>query len=330
MFDIESILKNADLRDLVEKAGGELDHNGRCSCPIHGGSNRSGFSVYHKDGKDLWQCFSGDCGGGDAISFVQVWRGWNFKQACEFLGGEVQADPAEMKRLADERAERAAAELLDKQNRMEAALRELQAAERHLYYHLNAGKWARDMWEARGLPEDWQSYYLLGGCDDFVIGDGYHTPTLTIPILDEQQSVLNIKHRLVNPQNPNDKYRPERPGLGPFPPLLASRELGYSGETVVVVEGEIKAMVTWAFLGIPEWQAIGVPGRTQFKPLAERLKGKTVIVVPDPGAEREAYEFAKLVNGKFLRPPDKIDDYILETGLEKNGIYRLMKQARKV
>ena len=148
MFDVNSILEKTDLADLVEKAGGKLRKSGselRCACPIHGGHDATGFAVYHKDGKDLFQCFSGDCGGGDALTFVQAWRGWDFKKACEFLGGDTQSDPVEMMRLADERAARAAAELADKQSRMEAALRELQAAERHLYYHEHAGQWAKDM-----------------------------------------------------------------------------------------------------------------------------------------------------------------------------------------
>jgi len=55
-----------------------------------------------------------------------------------------------------------------------------------------------------------------------------------------------------------------------------------------------------------------------------------VIVIPDPGAEKDAYDFAKSVNGKFLRLPDKVDDYILAMGLGKNEIYRLVKQARRV
>ena len=50
-----------------------------------------------------------------------MWRGWDFKQAYEFLGGDTQYDLAEMKRLADERHAKAQAELEDKQRRVEAA-----------------------------------------------------------------------------------------------------------------------------------------------------------------------------------------------------------------
>lgn len=328
MFNVNEILDKADLRDLVEKAGGHID-KGRCACPIHGGKDPSAFAIYHKDGRDLWQCFSGDCGGGDAISFVMAWRGLDFKRACEFLGGDVQSDPVEMERLARERLAKAEQELREKQNRYEAALRELQVAEKHLLYHQNMGAWARDMWIARGLDEGMQDFFTLGSCDDFTINEGYHTPTLTIPILDEQRNLLNIKHRLVNPQKPNDKYRPEKSGLGQFPPFLAIPEMGFDGDLIIVTEGEIKAMVTWASITTIDVQVIGVPGRTQFKSITEPLRGKNVIVIPDPGAEKDAYDFAKSIQARYLPMPEKIDDYINITGCRGDALHSLFKQARR-
>lgn len=329
MFNVDEILQKTDLIDLVEKAGGVVK-NRRCACPIHGGHDETGFSIYHKDGRDLWICFSGDCGGGDAISFVQAWRGWDFKRACEFLGGNVQADPQEMKRLADERMARAKKELEEKQARHEAARRELQVAELHLQYHNGMAGWGKALWYERGLDEGMQDFFTLGACDDFVINGDYHTPTLTIPILDEQRKLLNIKHRLIKPQKPNDKYRPERSGLGAFPPFLAIPEMGYDGGLVIVVEGEIKAMVTWARLDESDIQVIGVPGRTQFKAIAEQLKSKNVVVIPDPGAEKDAFDFAKQIGARYLPMPDKVDDYILATNPNPSELYSLIKQARRV
>lgn len=329
MFNVEEIINKTNLQDLIEKAGGKIKGN-RCACPIHGGHDTTGFSIFHKDGRDFWKCFSGDCGGGDAIDFVMVWRNYDFKMACEFLGGNVQDDPLEMKRLADERMARAKKELQDKQLRMEAARRELQVAEMHLHYHETMGEWARLMWVKRGLDEGLQSFWTLGACEDFVINGDYHTPTLTIPILDENRNLLNIKHRLVNPQKENDKYRPERSGLGAFPPFLSIPEMGYDGGMIVVTEGEIKAMVTWARLEESDIQVIGVPGRSQFKSLANKIGGKNTIVIPDPGAEKDAYDFAKQIHGKYLPMGEKIDDYILQTNINTNDFYSLLKQARQV
>jgi len=329
-MSIESVIQKTDLFDLVRKAGGDLDtRTGRCACPLHGGHDANAFHVYKDKGRQYWKCFSGDCGGGDVIDFVRVWRGWDFKRAYEFLGGDLQSDPVEMKRLADERHARAAAELLDKQNRMDAARRELQTAERHLYYHQTMGQWAKDLWKGRGIDEGMQEFWTLGACQDFVINGDYHTPTLTIPIYSEDMELLNIKHRLINPLKKNDKYRPETSGLGSFPPFLAVPAMGYDGDLIIVCEGEIKAMVTWTRVSGIDVQCIGVPGRSLFKSLSERLRGKKVIVIPDPGAEKDAFDFARQAKGKYLPMPEKIDDYILANDLKTNDLYTLLKQARK-
>jgi hypothetical protein len=328
-MNIDSVISKTDLIDLVCKAGGEVDtRTMRCACPLHGGHDTNAFHIYTDKGKQYWKCFSGDCGGGDVIDFVRVWRGWDFKQAFEFLGGDKQSDPAEMKRLADERHERARIELEDKKNRMEAARRELQVAEKHLLYHEGMGQWARDMWTERGIDEGMQDFWKLGACDSFDIG-GYSTPTLTIPIFDTDMTLLNIKHRLINPRKPNDKYRPETSGLGAFPPFIAFPSLGYDGDLIVVTEGEIKAMVTWTRVSGIDIQCIGVPGRSQFRALADKIGGKNVVVIPDPGAEKDAYDFAKQIKGRYLPIPEKIDDYILRTNISFDNLFGMFKQARR-
>jgi len=329
-MNIEAVINKTDLFDLVRLAGGELDNNGRGACPIHGGRDTNAFHVYTLSGRQMWKCFSGDCGGGDCIDFVRAWRGWDFKRAYEFLGGEQQADPIEMKRLADERHERARIEFEDKQNRMDAARKELQVAERHIFYHGQMKQWARDMWTERGIDEGMQDFWTLGACDDFVINGDYHTPTLTIPIIGEEMQLLNIKHRLVNPQKPKDKYRPETSGLGAFPPLLAVPSMGYDGDLIIVVEGEIKAMVTWTRITGMDTQVIGVAGKNAFMKVADRIIGKKVVVIPDPGGEKEAVELAWYVKGSILQLTDKVDDYLLACDLQGDKFYNLLKQARKV
>lgn len=329
MYNIDDILAKANLRELVERAGGELNKD-RCACPIHGGHDKTGFSIYHKDGRDLWQCFSGDCGGGDAIRFVEVWQGKSFKDACAFLGGDVLLDLVEMERLARERHAKAVAEREAAEAKEQARRKELQTEQKHLQYHNGMTDYFIDQWLKRGIDESWQGFYSVGACDDFVINDGWHTPTLTIPIFDVSYEVLNIKHRLLNPQNPKDKYRPERSGLGAFPPLLTFPDKGFDGKVTWVIEGEIKAMVTATICPDSDWQFIGVPGRTQYKGLIDKLNGKNVIVVPDPGAEKDAAEFCRAVSGRWLSLPDKIDDMINAQGYDGSWLQSIERQARKV
>jgi hypothetical protein len=328
-------LMQADLRTLVERAGGELVKD-RCACPIHGGDNPNGFAVFRgEDGRDMWKCFSRDCGGGDVISFVEVWQysGYpekdRFKKACLFLGGDALADPVEMEQLARARHKKAVEERQAAQAKEEARRKELQAEEKHLFYHNQLDDYFRAQWLDRGINESWQNFFSVGGCKEFSISPEHKTSTLTIQIYSVDYEVLNIKHRLLNPLKPTDKYRPERSGLGAFPPFFAFPDTGYDAPVTWVIEGEIKAMVTATITPVAEWQFVGVPGRSQYNSLVENLMGKNVIVVPDPGAEKDAAEFCKAVNGRWLWLPDKIDDMIVEQGYDGSWLLSMEKQARK-
>jgi len=333
-IDIDALLQSIDLAELVSQAGGKLRHNGdgyRCACPLHGGSNESSFSVFRgDDGLFYWKCFADCDAGGDSIEFVKLWKGLDFLRAVEYLGGkDYQADPDELARMAEERHKRQEERAERERKIAEQTLADLRTAERHLYYHEHAPEWVRVEWEQRGLDWGWQGFFFLGGCDDFIINDGYHTPTLTIPILDEQRELLNIRHRLLKPQNPQDKYRPERVGLKQVP-FLALPELGYDGEVILVVEGEVKAAVTYSRIGEMDWQVIGVPGQGMYKHLIDQLLGKNVIVCPDPGAEAPARDFSIAVGGRYFELPGKIDDFILETGADNDVLHSFVKQARKL
>jgi hypothetical protein len=332
-FDVETIIQSSDLRQLAERAGAEVDNRGRSKCPLHGGDNDNAFSIFHKDGKDYWKCFTGDCGGGDVITFVQKWQGLDFRGACAFLGGDVVSDPAAMMASAKARHEASVIEKQAATDREEVRRRELQKEALHTVYHNEMKQWGVDAWNMRGIDESWQGLWSLGACDDRVImykGMEYHTPTLTIPIMAQDFSVLNIKHRLINPPKANDKYRPEREGLGAFPPFLSFPELGYGGDVIWIIEGEIKAMVTATISPDSTWQFIGVPGKSQFGKLSGQLMGKNIIVVPDPGGEDEAFQFCKVVRGRYARFPEKIDDLINANGYDADWLRSVEKQTRRM
>ena len=335
MYNIDALLLKNDLVELAERAGAKFRKTGgeyRSHCPIHGGKNPNAFAVFEEGGKQRWICFTRGCGQGDLLDFIQVWQQLTFKRAIEFLGGEVAADPVEMERLARERHARAEQLRREAQEHEEARRRELQAEQKHLEYHKNLAKngYFAEQWVKRGLDESWQNYFCLGGCPDFVIDGGYHTPTLTIPIVSEQNEVLNIKHRLLNPKVPKDKYRPERSGLGPFPYFLAYPNMGYAGDVVWVVEGEVKTMVLASINPEESWAYIGVPGMSQYKGLADKLKGKNVVAIADPNAETEVATFCRAVGGRMLELPDKVDDLIVAHGYDGSWLRSMERQARRV
>jgi len=257
-YKIEELIARNDLVAFAERAGAVFKKYGkeyRSCCPLHGGHNGTGFVVYEDGGKQKWICYTDNCGSGDLIDFIRVWQHKEFKDAIEFLGGDIFLNNEEMTRLAAERHERARLDR-ERAEKIEAARRaELQSEQKHLFYHDHMSQFFVDLWIERGLSEEWQGFWNLGGCSDFVVNDGWHTPTLTIPVVDENYEVLNIRHRLLNPPTPKDKYRPEKVGLKQVP-FLAYPDLGWGKDLVWVIEGEIKSAVTATITPDSDWQYI--------------------------------------------------------------------------
>lgn len=341
MFDVHSILKVSDLISYVERAGGKLRGSGNryaCACPLHGGKNTNAFSLYYQDDRWKWKCFTGDCGKGDAISFVQAWQGLDFKGACEWINGGALQDVEGMRESAAQRLEAARLERISAQERETAQRNELRVAELHIRYHKGMKQYHKDKWKEAGIDEGMQEFWTLGGRDDFEywIGDtSYHSPTLTIPIFNTERELMTIQHRLLNPNNLNDKYRPDRKGLHSHS-FLAVPEMGYDGGIIWVMEGAKKAMVTWT-RSDSDWQCIGLPSQESYKNMVEVLSsvGKRVVVIPDPNTERnqkslaKAYQLAKAIGAKFLQLPQKVDDLILLANLQSNDLFKLQLQARQ-
>lgn len=342
-FNVQAILDKADLLAYVERSGGEPKGGGNrysCCCSLHGGDNPTAFSIYFQDGKWKWNCFTGSCGGGDAITFVEKWQGLDFRKACEWINGGAIDDAQGMAESAAVRLEQARLATIAAQKMEDARRKEFQTAEKHLLYHNNMTQQHKDEWQRAGIDEGLQEFWYLGGCPSFeywIKGDKqpHYSPTLTIPIFNTQHELMTIQHRLLNPANPKDKYRPDTIGLHSHP-FLAVPTMGYDGGIIWVMEGAKKAMVTWT-RSDSDWQCIGVPAQTEYKHLVEDLKpaGKRVIVIPDPNSERNpnAYKFgaelARMVGGKILRVTEKIDDMILSTNINKDILFAMSKQARR-
>jgi hypothetical protein len=339
-MDLVGLKLRSDLLQWAERSGADFRrtmNEWRSACPIHGGNNEDGFVVYEEDGCQKWKCFTGPCGCGDIYDFIRkVNNDCTLEDAYRILGGEEQPDPAAIARAAAERARRAEVALREQIEKAQRALEELQRAQTWLTYHetLMHSDRARALWRGRGVPDDWQDFWKLGACREFTYthhGETYHSPTLTIPIHAQAWQVVNVRHRLLNPVEPNDKYRPDRPGLQAAP-FIANPDIGYDTGRVLVVEGEIKGMVTYStiYRDGSDLQVIGVPGKTQFRALVELLRGKDVYLCFDPDAGQEAQEAARLVGGaRVISLPMKIDDAILAGQLDAGHIFRFLNMSRK-
>lgn len=235
-----------------------------------------------------------------------------------------------------ELAEKREASLKAEIERAQTALAELQQSKKWLTYHQQLNDEARQRWESWGIPEFYQGYWKLGYDPDHVVWIGeteWHTPTMTIPIYEPMTwNVLNIRHRLLKPYAPGDKYRPERRGLG-YQLFVAEPDAPIYDRTLLV-EGEKKAMVSFITADDPTLQVVGIAGKNIPDDKLNALKDcDPLYICLDPDATREAKALAHRLGRdrtRIIELPDKIDDMILAHGLGKNWMRSLMRQAVRI
>lgn len=296
-----------------------------------------------------WASACPECGGEDR--FV-VWTDreyphWRYMcRRCNPDGGWIdelvpklkeeyqRMTPAERAKQAADRAAEQERRLSEEIERAQRLLRELQEARAWLKYHQQQTDYSRRLWESWGIPEYWQDYWKLGYEPSRTIYAGgldYTTPTMTIPVFEAQTwECVNVRHRLLKPPKPNDKYRPERSGL-PAALFIAEPDRAIAGRTLLV-EGEKKAMVSFITADDPELQVIGIPGKTPNRDLLGRLADcDPVYICLDPDADPKAIALTLGVERcRIMELPDKIDDLMIDGSLDKWKLRQLMKTARRI
>lgn len=76
-----------DLRNIIESETGlKFNRGNKISCPFHTDKTPS-LSIK----EDKWHCFSCGCGG-DAIDFISQLKGFNYIEACKYLGVDLNED----------------------------------------------------------------------------------------------------------------------------------------------------------------------------------------------------------------------------------------------
>lgn len=260
---------------------------------------------------------------GDFADFMQFAYGWTLKETLHSLGMDRKLTPAEVAEL--DRQRQAAQE----KQRLEEAAKQTEVHKR-----LTAGEWmqynqnlttipeAREMWRARGLSDEWQDFYKVGYCPYRSWWGKFASDSLTIPylrIVNSAWKVLNLKHRLLMDNPPMGKYLPDLPGAGNHLYIPNYHEPEPAGKNLLIVEGEIKAMITWAAIGEtgswPVWSVIGIPGhgwREDWLQTFVQADHIFVCLDPDADAQRAAKRLAHSIGEKATNVllPDKIDDLL--------------------
>jgi len=313
-------------------------------CPKCGGKDR--FRVNDERGWFCRQCCGDPASGGhwgDYADFTKFAFGWELRDTLKAMGLNRHITAQEMQALEQERARNEA-----QQRREEAITQsEVWACLTHeadyLKYHriMNESVEALALWQDRGLSFDWPDMFMLGYCPSKIwkSGDEYfECASLTIPYLraiyDEMNEVIvetrciGLRHRLLMDNPPGGKYRPHMAGAGNHLYFTQPRQSRIDGGGLLIVEGEIKAMVVEANLwtgGIagdsepifPELSVVGIPGKS-YKPewIQQFRQARRVWICLDPDARTEAMRLREQIGNiaHVILLPEKIDD-LLNAGI---------------
>jgi len=192
------------------------------------------------------------------------------------------------------------------------AIEQLNSEKLWEHYHNLLDQRARSMWLQRGIGISWQDYWRLGINWEYKVNGAYLSPALSIPIWQADQTVSNIKLRITEPKNKNDRYR-QVYKTGSSSLLITKPRMPMNGKCAVF-EGEIKAMVMSQWL---DTQVIGLPSSTPQESLLDELiefEEITVCLDPDTfdnGQLDRVIEILGYKRIKVLKLPMKIDDALM-------------------
>jgi len=328
-------------------------HEWASGCPRCSGKDR--FRVNDQHGWFCRQCHNEPGSGGhwmDYADFTAFAFGWTLKETLRSLGIERKLTPAEIATLE---AERKAAQI---EAMAEEAAKQAQVHKRLTdcgdwsYYYQNLEKYpdARAMWNKRGLSDTWIDYYRLGYNPgrEFSSGDEKFTSaSLTIPYFrptftqnpeggaDVSWTVIGLQHRLLADNPPGGKYRPHFAGAGKHLFFADLHERQVAPVDVLIVEGEIKAMVTWSSLWDGDTclypiSVIGVPGKGWREDwLGTFRKANRVTIILDPDATESARRLEKAIGerARVILLPEKIDDLIVMGVLDGFKLIEILERS---
>lgn len=283
----------------------------RGPCPNCGGTRR--FLMFTDHPFPLWHGLCDEC--------PKIIRAWEKYQR------EIDPLVYQQMKSAQEAEDRARAEYRSKKL-AEFTTHELwqELAERMTSQHI-------EWWESQGIPEDIQRYLRIGFTPDKIYKDKQkelkHSSAYTIPWWGANFEFKTMQYRLIEPENPKDRYRFED-GLGgggehfymtdPSEPIK---------DKVIICEGAKKAIVTWFQLipGLSEYTVIAAPSNRTLTPALEATKdcGQRYIIL-DPGSERHAFEIARAhPNTKAIYLPEKIDDLYIQHGFDRSQFQKVLR-----
>lgn len=223
--------------------------------------------------------------------------------------------------------------------RMDETLELLKREQTWLRYYNSLTAEAVCWWGSKGVETDVMAYLKLGWCEARSFWDGqieFTTPTATIPVWSPGWQIQNLRHRLVHPTRPDDKYRPDRAGL-PASLYHANPNIIPQGRALIV-EGEIKSIVVCdkldGYNGHSGLCVVGTPGKQFRKEILDIIKAQCdrVYIALDPDAKAQAWDTARYI-GKAARVvylPCKPDDFFTQFGGTRQDFEAALRYGRQI
>jgi hypothetical protein len=297
------------------------------SCPSCGGD-------IHPDGKTwpdrfrLWPVSSHGLALGWCRHCSYVWTEKNERQPSR---EDIERWRLEQIRIETERKQAAerALELLNSE---------------HLWERFNAAatQYSRQVGRSWGLSDDWQEYLKFGFIPDYSVYKGkdiqpYHSPTITMPVWWAKSKVQNIKLRVLDPKDDNDRYR-NWYKTGEHYLYMPLHDVEFDGGGVILVEGEKKAAVAEAY-NPTSHRVIGMqsikPDPDLFSLIADC---EPIIIIPDPDAfickpnAESGVDYLVRNIGRervrIVRLPVKLDDGIVKHDLNFANYIKMAVRPR--
>lgn len=228
----------------------------------------------------------------------------------------------------------------------EVALAEVRKQRKWIEYHSNLDKTTKRLWFSRGINDEfWINFWKLGYDPEYKLWkkeeekwvNWWTSPTLVIPLFGIGWKANNIKHRLLKVPDNERKYHQEYYNA-PQAPFICDPDMTEKN-SLLLVEGEIKAMVTYVTLDDPKMQVIGLPSMCPESGVLDMLSGyDPIYFCPDPdafganGNGSPAGKVSKMLGlerVRIIQLPGKIDDLIVEKSLDKKTLKNLLKMGRR-
>lgn len=263
----------------------------------------------------------------DKDGFI-IWdRGGFFCRKCGTTGwlDDNRRRPISAVELQELRMQALEAQIAEQNERLER-LEEMHACEDHLLYHADLTDRGRELWYESHIYDEAIGKFVLGYAPECPTYRS--SPSLTVPVYDIKDRLVNIRHRLLNP-NGAGKYRPHRAGLGTQ--LYNAPILKNSHERLIIVEGE-KKVICMDQAGFP---AVGIMGKAAWEDdWFDWFDVGAVYIALDPDADDQAQELGtRFVQRGFQQVricdlPVKPDDFLYADDGGADRFDRVLKLSR--